>query len=169
MFIINKITQVYNRVEDRIRIDIENSEGEATSLWLTQLMTNSLAATLIKKLDDASKEKVKGQLTSGIQSIEQSIAQASFKPTKPVNPVKAKEVFLVHAISLKSTETGYLLAFKWGESGEASLGIKSVQTRQWLMIIHRLTKTAGWNQDVWPGWLLGDDLIYKNTQTGNMH
>ena len=169
MFIINKITQLYDRVEDRIRIDIENPEGEAISLWMTQLMTNSLAATLIKKFEDVSKEKVKGQLTSGIQSIEQSIAQASFKPTQPVKAVRVKEVFLVHAISMKVTETGYLLSFRWGESGEASLGIKSVQTRQWLTIIHRLTKTAGWNQEVWPAWLLEDDLIYKNTQTGPVH
>jgi len=151
MFVIQKITQHYNREQDRIAQTVQNAAGQVLSLWLTQRLTNLLVGTLSSWLEEDVKTSSAGQVAK-MHAWEQSSAEAQLQPDIPVNPAAAQGEVLVSTIDLARSQSGYNLTFKWGVDGAAFLTLTATELRQWLGILHHLFDLAEWPKQAWPEW-----------------
>jgi len=173
MFAIEKITQRYDPVQDRIGFMVENAGNEVLLLWLTQRLANRLAATLTKWLDEDEKAAASdsGHATVSLQAWKQDAARQKMTPQKPVNPAvnPAADLgeVLLKEVGLGRRPSGYSLTFKWGTEETARLMLSPTGLRQWLIILHRQYDKAGWSKHAWPKWFVTDEK--KGMPTASDH
>jgi len=152
MLIIQKITQRFDPLQDRICLGVQDSNGQVMLLWLTQRLANRLAGALANWLDAELRIQAAGQSVPSLHAWEQAAAQAQLKPDQPVVAATAKSAALLESVDLTRGLHGYTLIFKWGATGAAQLTMSGTELRQWLGILHRLFDTAEWPKNAWPQW-----------------
>lgn len=152
MFVIQKITQIYDPEQDRVGLTAQNAQNQVLQLWLTQRLANRLAGPLAHWLDEDLKAMTAGQSAFSLHAWEQSAARAQMKPGRPVDPAAVRSEALLNAVDLTRGPNGYTLTFKWGSAGAARLILSATELRQWLDILYRQFDAAGWPKNAWPDW-----------------
>jgi hypothetical protein len=135
MFMIKKISQRYQPVEDRLQFAIENESSEIIVLWITQRISRQLMRALNDKFKFsasiiASKVNPKST-TSALPQLDLQKGQANTPLNKarltdneklkepPVAINDAKESGLVHTLSFSVKESKIEITFRWGITGAA--------------------------------------------------
>lgn len=146
MFIVQKITQRYDGLEDRIQVNLQDVDGHVICLWLTLRLANMMLSVLSKWADeietDLDNKKKKDPDT---------------KPTEIVSDVKkslAKEEALLTTVDFNYGDRGYALTFKWGVTGAARMTLQAKELRQYLEGFSRLYDIAKWPKTSWTKVLL---------------
>ena len=165
MSVANKLSQVYDGVEDRILLLSEDGERAVCRLWLTQRMTNKVVLALVKWLGEQSANQLPQVPPETAQSWNQAAAVSQFIPSAPVevsapaspapSPAKASSAAegLVRSVDVQRSGESYMLIFHLGAEPTLASPFSAVELRQWLSILHGLYQTAGWSMDVWPSWM----------------
>jgi len=143
VFVIQKLTQRYDGIQDRIEISLQNGEGHVVKLWLTQRLANKMIPVLARWLpelqDDLDEEKSHHGL---------------LEPNKPDNvPVMgsaAQEEGLLITVDFTKHEMSYILVFKWGVTGEAKIVMKAKDMSQYIKAFGNLYDVAKWPKSTWP-------------------
>lgn len=170
--LLQRLTTEYIDVEDRIRLAGEADSGETVQLWLTQRLLLRLLPLLFRWLD--SHPAVSGETaptadsgadsresdparTEALQRFAQQGAQDSLESTTPVRAEQAMLEWLVHEVDIGRGRNGVSLVFKPAVNPPANdtitLALEARALRQWLVILYRHFRTAGWPLTVWPRWL----------------
>jgi len=155
VFNVVKITQLYDPVQDRLRLNLESNNGLSISVWLTQRLLNSVVLHVTKLIDASLTEKV-GELTSNSsQAFQQSIAMSNLKKQPPVQAVDIIEMGLITAINItrKKEKNVYEIIFSWDATGKARMVVDEIKLRQWLAVIYNAVKRAEWPLSCWPQWI----------------
>lgn len=146
-----KFSLVYDGEEDRIAWDLEDTEGVATRLWLTQKLSRRLVGALVPILEKRTAGGAAGG--SALQAWEQAAAMAEFGKTPGVRTDAGSTAGLVRTVHVASGERGFSLTFEFGVGEARTIGLETPALRQTLAVIHRLYAAAGWPMDLWPAWI----------------
>ena len=148
-----KISLFYLPAEDRLALDIEDSEGGGVRLWLTQRLCKALVRALTPMLQKVVSLKLPPEAGDTAQSWEQAAAMADFGKTPGVRLQAGSLSGLVTAVHISPPGEQMTLTFDFGhgESRVVSLAVPAL--RQTLAVMHRLHVEAGWPLEVWPDWI----------------
>ena len=166
MPVANKLSQVYDGIEDRILLLSEDGEGAICRLWLTQRMTSKVVLALVKWLGEQSANQLPQVPAETAQTwnqaaavsqfipsapVEVSVLSPSMAPADPASSVAAEG--LVRSVDVQRSGESYMLIFHLGSEPTLASPFTAVELRQWLSILHGLYQTAGWSMEVWPSWM----------------
>ena len=141
---LTRVTTIYVDTEDRIKLVGEDEIGEHQRLWLTQRLLSQLVEKLLDWLP---------QSHEGLQEIAQQVAQAKYEPQERVIASCGCLNWLVHEITLESSEGVIGLLFKSDRCEYlAIVRFNEVSLRQWLDILFRQYHHARWISVDWPSW-----------------
>ncbi|WP_153110544.1 hypothetical protein [Propionivibrio limicola] len=151
---LQRITSEYIAAEDRIRLTGETNQGQTVALWLTQRLLGRLMPHLLGWLE----QQTGGRLDAEIrQDFAQQAAIASLTPQPPVPPHAQNRSCLVQEVNINATPQNVRLTFRSAGGGDhampAFLVLSPLPLRQWLDVLYRLYRTAGWAADFWPDWM----------------
>ncbi|MFZ4553935.1 MAG: hypothetical protein ACOYNQ_05255 [Burkholderiales bacterium] len=154
MINIEALTQGYDATEDRIHIDVRDKAGASLRLWLTRRLSDVVIRGLCDSLE-RSRGRGDSNFDQFLQTVDQRAAQAGRKGGEPVR--WQGEAVLLISVDLTRVENGRRLTFKTRLAGQqqgvATVALDEQRLRQWLSIVYRLYRTAGWPEDAWPDWL----------------
>lgn len=142
MFIVQKMTQRYDGLEDRIQVNLQDCDGRVISLWLTLRLANMMLNVLAKWANELEAD-VNNQKTKNTDA----------SPTEIGSDVKssaAKEEALLTTIDFSHGDRGYALTFKWGVTGAARISLQAKELRHYLEGFSRLYDIAKWPKTAWP-------------------
>ena len=150
--ILIKVSLIYSPLEDRIRLTGQVSETRSTVLWLTQRICQKLVRAVGHYIEKASVVPT-GSDRELVLSFKQSAAMVRKAQTEPVIPTPGSKDALVERIDVSYRKDRVLLRFLVQEGEVAQFGLSIQQARQWLGILRRQYREAGWPMDVWPVWI----------------
>ena len=148
---IHKFSLHYDPAEDRLAWDTEDTGGATTRLWLTQRLCRGLVGAILPLIEARLDAPPQHQAT--VQSWEQAAAMADFGKTPPVQTRAESVTGLVSAVHITPTTEGFDLTFDFGAGEQRTVGVVLAAVRQTLDVLHRLSISAGWPQDIWPAWI----------------
>jgi hypothetical protein len=154
MFQVNKITQQYDPLQDRIRLNMQIQNGLCITVWITQRLLNSLVGPLAKWLDDEAVEDLGGKSVANFQAWKQTVAKTSMNEQPAVDVSDIIDLGLLLSVDLSREKKQHILIFKWQADGQARLVLTTLQLRQWLSVLARLVNNASWPKTNWPNWLV---------------
>jgi hypothetical protein len=151
--LLKKITFTYSEVEDRIRMSAELKNGEPVLFWLTLRLCRRLVRALI---DHIERSVPRSSLvdTGLLLSCRQRDAEWQHESSEPVSFSAGSLKVLPEKIELSYSQHHAGLLFPLGDGQEAQLQMTLQELRQWLAILHRQFKKAGWPMEVWPAWFV---------------
>ncbi|MCX6178408.1 MAG: hypothetical protein NT163_03400 [Chlorobiales bacterium] len=151
MLQLTKVTFTYNEVEDRIRMSaVLKGEGPMV-FWLTQRLASRLVGALTDHLErSASRSSLMDR--SLLLSCQQRDAEWQHAPSEPVGSVKDSLQVLPAKVDMSCSAEKVVLLFPLLDGEEAQLQMSLQELRQWLGIVYRQFKNAGWPLAVWPEW-----------------
>lgn len=149
MFNIKKISQRYDSREDRIEVAIQDDAGHVIRLWLTQRLSNRMVTVLAKWLPELLEDS-KTMLEHAGDEVE-----AETKPSEPAQEVAvnfnlASEEGLLTTIDMSHQQKDYLLTFKWGVTGIASIHMGIEQLDGFIAGLIQLYRAAQWDIKAFP-------------------
>ena len=162
MFMIKKISQRYQPVEDRLQFAIENETSEIIVLWITQRISRQLMRTLNDKFKFSASiiasEVNPKSTTSALPQLYLQKGQANTPLNKarltdneklkepPVAINDAKESGLVHTINFSVKERKIEITFKWGITGAAIVLLDQDQLKIFWNGLLKLFAVGKWPQ-----------------------
>lgn len=158
---LQKFTTRYNPYQDRLCIDGQDPAGAVVRLWLTYRLSRQLIPLLVKLITPAADGEEKSVILAewalsnacAQQGPETAVRRPSVDSRSPP-PAEPPVVWLVSSIELKASAKQAVLGFRSGEDKVvASVSLRPDHLRQWLSIVYRLWRNAGWPNKEWPAWL----------------
>ena len=167
MDFIEKVTVVYDPLEDRLRLSVQTKKSESYVLWLTARLSVAVVAAVVNKLDKAAPvHRWQGQ--KSFQRWEQSSALHKLKVEAAVEIYTSYED-LVHTVDVSVRGENYILTFRGVEDTVARLPLTTIQMRQWLQIVYAQFVKAKWPMAVWPTWFDREKIVDRSLQHKVLH
>ena len=167
MDFIEKVTVVYDPLEDRLRLSVQTKKSESYVLWLTARLSIAVVAAIIKNLDKAVPADSRQEQKS-LQQWEQSSALHKLKATAAVE-VCTSQGELVQAVDVSVCGEDYILTFRGVKGTAARLSLTGIQMRQWLQIVYAQFLIAKWSMVVWPVWFDRGKIADRPLQPKVLH
>ncbi len=152
MVMLKKVTLQYIEVEDRIRMSADVEGGNAAVFWLTQRLCRRLVPKLAHHLEHSAPKSI--QVDKGLMlSVQQHDAEWQRKFSEPVRVFGLKRSVLPEHVNLYCPAGGAIIIFPLDVGGDqARLQMNMVELRQWMGVVYRQFRVAGWSMEVWPKW-----------------
>jgi hypothetical protein len=150
--VVSKLTPLYNRTEDRLRVAIETKAGDVLAMWLTLRVANQLVMALARWLEGDVKQMAQGRNAAPLHSFEQSAAVAQHSAQTAVPQQKARDCGVVTQIELQRNAERYTVQLITGKGDVAVLRTGATEVRQLVDIFRRMFATAEWSTAAWPSW-----------------
>ena len=159
---LKRITTQYIAFEDRIRLTGADEAGSTLTLWLTQRLISRLVVPLCDGLEKqttpapkkAGTPAVPSLQTHMVQTFAQQKAAAALPKAGPVVTAPESPAWLVEKVVIKHIKNDVRMVFKGlEENHSAELTLSTFELRQWLGIVFKQSKSAGWPTQVWPTWV----------------
>lgn len=172
---VQKVTLAYDEQEDRLRLAMQDANGQLLTLWLTQRLANRLARVLVDRLDSrllavASIEGRQADAHATIQGWEQAVAMAQFEHSAPVRSDVSALQGLIHSIDISERGDTTVLVFRWPADDTATLALEASHLRQWLAILYQDYGRAQWpTAEVWPAWMVDPATAVAQPSSGILH
>ena len=126
-------------------------EGEPVLFLLTHRLATRLVSVLIAHLERSVSQTTLVDIGL-LLSCQQRNAEWQHEPSEPVNYSSGSHRFLPDKVDLICSAESAALLFPLGDGQQAQLQMSLLELRQWLAIMHRQYKKAGWPMEVWPEW-----------------
>lgn len=167
---VSRITTIYDKREDRLKLSVLDEEDRRMALWMTQRLAGQVITVLLKEIEESVAAETPSAARPAVQLMEQARAEMQRKPVPPIQPEKDDEEHLILNVGLRRGKTHIRLTFYWGkeEDERIALAIGRTKLRQWLRVFHHHYKRAGWPLDIWPQWL-ADDAPSKILGKDHLH
>lgn len=151
MATLNRITTRYDAAEDRIGLTGELASGETLLVWLTRPLVDQLVVHLVQWLEKQQPDMPRADM---ILSFAQEAAQNAQAVQPPVKADQRTDQWLARDINISPQAGQVCLTFRGAAAAPAMLTLAITPLRQWLGILHRAYRTAGWPLQAWPHWML---------------
>lgn len=160
-----RFTTQYLPLEDRIQLGGEMKDGTTETIWLTQRLLLGVLPALIHWLE---KQSPTPQPSEIVLSFQQQAAKAALKPQRPVQVGAGSTAWVAAAADIASKGSNLLLTFKSSSQHMVHFALTAQQLRQWLGIVHKVWRQAGWPRQVWPEWF-SETTATHQTQLTVLH
>lgn len=155
---IRRFTTEYDIAEDRIRLTLEREAEGLVRLWLTRRLLVRVVPELARILDSrlVGKDGLPAHDDEVEQRRDQMKALGRLAPQAPVRPGPGEPMasHLVTGIGLRLTPRRFLLDMRVGEEVVQTVPFGITHMRQWLALLNHCFRTAGWDDAIWPDWLV---------------
>ena len=149
--LLTKVTCTYSEIEDRIRMSAMLQEGEPVVFWLTHRLASRMVAALTLHLERSVSRS--SLVDMGLLlACQQCEAEWQHEPSEPVSYKPESLRILPEKVALNCSAENAALLFPLGDGRQAQMRMNLLELRQWLAIMHRQYKKAGWPMEVWPEW-----------------
>ncbi len=156
MMLATKLSQTYDRVEDRILLIAEDAQASVCRLWLTQRMTNQIVQALVSWLSKQSSSQFPPSDALMVQTWEQAAALGQYVSASPVkwpsDQPDPSGAGLVQSADLQRAGENFRLVFHLKDDMAVASPFSAIELRQWLSIVYDLYKNASWPLEIWPAW-----------------
>lgn len=154
------ITTSYDAHQDRLCLDGQSAAGDVVGLWLTYRLLRKLLPMLLRLITPAAETRDQRNILA-----QWSLAAAQTPPEmeKQVTPLARKSAdshpplhsrWLISSINLQSSPNRATLVLQISPNKPvATISFGGEHLRQWMAIVYRLWKRAGWPEDQWPVWV----------------
>jgi len=169
MIKLKRITTLYCENEDRIKLTGKDANDMEICLWLSQRFLIRLIPHMLTWLENitAVDAKVDPGSTKSIQNFKQYEAHsrlkpepaAGFKETQTPSIKKKNFNWLVHEVDIKESAELMLLIFKNQDGHMAEILFKTIEIRQWLIILHSQWTKSEWPRNIWPNWVASPEKV----------
>ena len=152
-FQIKTFTGRYIPVEDRLRLDAVDDEGNKQSLFMTRRLTDRIIPVMVEQLEGQTPEGVPGEL---VQAMQQDEARQLYADGGPETPVEVEPEFfpwLCCTIHLTKTGSSLVVVFTDDTNIEAHMSLTVDNLRMVLDIFMTLYKSAEWELGAFPDWM----------------
>ncbi|NTV17279.1 MAG: hypothetical protein HGB09_07540 [Chlorobiaceae bacterium] len=148
---LKKVTLQYIEIEDRIRMSADLDGEEPAVFWLTQRLCVRLVKKLSRHLEHSAPQSL--LVDKGLMlSVQQHEAGWRQKYSEPVRIGGLSRSVLPEKVDLICPAGGAAIIFPLYEGEPARLQMNMLELRQWLAVVYRQFKIAGWPMDAWPQW-----------------
>lgn len=151
MTTLHRITTRYDAVEDRIGLTGEVTSGETLVIWLTRPLLNQLVTHLVQWVEKQQPDMLRADM---LLSFAQEAAQNAQIVQPPVVAQQQSRHWMARDINISPQPGQICLTFRGGADEQAVLFLAATPLRQWLGILHRGYRSAGWPLQAWPTWIL---------------
>lgn len=159
---LKKVTLAYSPLEDRIRMTAERNDGNPQGYWLTMRMSSQLVRTVCRQLEQNDNEGSQARLDQGTRhAVQQQAAEWQHKPSEPVQVSREVPMITPASIDVAFSADRTALLFPVEKDSKASLQMNRTELRQWLSILYRMFRNAGWPLDAWPAWFSGRNVSHN--------
>ena len=129
----------YSRVEDRIRMDAEVTNGGVVGFWLTQRLCREIVKTLLGHI---GREGLKASRSdrgaqSAVQGHLHQAARQARMSSKAVKRAEESSAELLSKIRMRTGRKSVQLLLPRSDGSTASLSLTLVETRQWLDVLYK--------------------------------
>ena len=160
---LGRITTQYIDNEDRIRVLGESSEDTICEIWLTHRLMDRLVENLLSNV------KSEGAADKALQVFQQEVASSSLPKQSPVEKDNHLVSWLAIAIDINKDNENIGLIFKSEKLNSASISFQTIELRQWLSIIYKTYKQAGWSLEIWPEWFKESNEVSEADDKYSVH
>ena len=148
---LTKVTCRYSAFEDRICMSAMLKEGEPVVFWLTQRLSFMLVRALTGYVERSVSRSALVDMGL-LLSCQQRDAEWKHEASEPVRYRAGSLRILPERVDISCSPESAALLFPLGDDEVAELQMSMQELRQWLAIVYRQFKHAGWPMGVWPEW-----------------
>lgn len=149
---LKKVTLEYVDIEDRIRMSAQGEGGERIVFWLTQRLCGKLVGRLAQYLEKTEPE---GGLVerNAMMAFQQQDAGTRHRHAPPVRAREGDLSVLPAKVDVAWNSQAIALSIPYGDDEAALLQLSRTELRQWMRLLHRQYRKAGWATGAWPTWI----------------
>lgn len=164
-FIIEKFTMAIDLIQDRIRMNVFNSQDGVKAIWLTRRLLDRLLPLIIKQIEDKVGTTIAAQfdLSASQQKLR---TEREVAGPKPVVPVAEDEPWLATQMRFLPHHDGYVWVLLEDMGHEARFFLTDESLRSALDILYITYMKMEWNCDAFPDWVVE---ISRGRQTSRFH
>ena len=152
-FHIKTFTGRYIPVEDRLRLDAVDEEGNKQSLFMTRRLTDKVISVMVEHLEGQTPE---GMLRDLVQEMQQDKARQFHSEGGSEAPVHVEPEFvpwLCRTVHLTKTGSSLVVVFTDDTHIEAHMPMTAENLRVVLDIFKTLYTSAEWGLQAFPDWM----------------
>jgi len=152
-FHIKTFTGRYIPVEDRLRLDAVDVDGNRQSLFMTRRLVDRIIPVMVAHLERQTPEGMPGEL---VQEMQQDGALQIHAEGGSEAPVAVEPEFvpwLCRTVHLTKTGAGLVVVFTDEATIEAQMPMSTDNLRVVLDIFKTLYTSAEWGLQAFPGWM----------------
>ncbi|WP_332812505.1 hypothetical protein [Sphingomonas sp.] len=156
--------------EDRLRLACALAAGGTETLWVTQRLANALVKKLLEWLDKQTVQDRRFAEVDHRVAQKSALARAPKQAPRQLPEAESEGAgWLVRSVGINSGKNLIILTFK-GDAGKDDaakddpakndveralrLRFNPQHLRQWLNVLSKQYRRAGWPGDVWPDWMI---------------
>lgn len=177
MYLLETVTQGYDKIEDRLfmRAKIHNEEA-VVRLWLTSRLLNLMVPYLVKRVAPTEHQKqasaqlpAKTPSTSSNSPTAQTNATPATESDENLKAVEHTEHYwideVVQTLDIQTKQQKVHLIFVLNEQ-KLALVLNPDQLKKWLTSLYRLSQQPHWSLNVWPAWMAENE---RQNQRAPLH
>ena len=159
---IKRMSVKYDALQDRIALDVADSAGVVTRLWLTRRGTDQIVGAAAARVEayavaQFARAQVPAaaadQLRQSALATRQLTARLTQRSASAVELPPGTPEYLVTGFALPQNPKLVRLDFICQPVFTAGVLLQSAELFQWLGALQRQYQKAGWRSEVWPTWL----------------
>lgn len=149
---LKKVTLEYVDVEDRIRMSAQSEAEGRIVFWLTQRLCGRLVGRLAEYLEKTEPE---GGVVerNAMMAFQQQDAGTRHRPAAPVRAQEGDLTVLPAKVDVAWNSKVVALSIPYASEEAAVLQLSRTELRQWMRLLHRQYRKAGWETRSWPAWI----------------
>ena len=153
LFRIQTFTARYDPVEDRLRLDAVDAQGDKQAIFLTRRLTDRVIPVLVSHLEGKTPDGVPADLAQGISQSTARQARQVGEATAAVVPGNETPSWLCRMMHFQQAEHGLNVIFTDDTQTDAVMPMVEANLRAVLDIFLDLYTKAGWPTDPFPEWI----------------
>ena len=152
-FHIKTFTGRYNPVEDRLRLDAVDADGNTQSLFMTRRLVDRIIPVMIEHLEGQTPEGMPSDLVQEMQQDKARQGHAEGGAEAPVEVAPEIVPWLCRTVHLTKTGPSLVVVFTDDAHIEAHMPMSAENLRVVLDIFKTLYTSAGWGLQAFPDWM----------------
>lgn len=153
VFVIQTFTLITDFGEDRIRMNVVDSEGAAMAIWLTRRLLDRFLPFMVKHIETKVSPSLPIELSLSLS--QQKLRQE--RQENPCQPVAAPMdglKWLATRMQLVTQKEGAVWVLMGDEGQRAQMFLTDANVRATLDILHNNYRTMEWGRDHFPEWIV---------------
>lgn len=155
LFKVQAVTVGYDRLEDRISLNVADAQGAKQIIHLTRRLLDQVIPALVTQLEDATPPGLPSAIVQSMSQDRMRLARADGPPAQPVRADRLTPRWLCHTIRLRKVAAGLCVTLT-GDGVQAVLALSETDLRMTLDAFHRAYGKADWTQAAFPRWMILD-------------
>ena len=152
-FQIKRFTGRYIPVEDRLRLDAVDADGNKESLFMTRRLVDRIIPIMVEHLEGQTPEGMPSDLVQEMQQDKARQGRAEDGAEAPVEVAPAIVPWLCRTVHLTKTGSSLVVVFTDDTHIEAHMPMSAENLRVVLDTFKTLYTSAGWGLQAFPDWM----------------